>query len=178
MVCIIVPSDKQEKETDGPGLGYVDVFSTQGILLARMQNGPWMNASYGVSLAPLDLGRFSHDLLVGQYAGAGNTENSGVIAAFDPFTGKFDGLLEDFNGNTLSIKGIRSLNPANSGAILANEIEGGSTNISSFDPDEQPAVEVYFTAGSGTTSHFGYLNARQPIDGPNQPTDLIQGGAQ
>jgi hypothetical protein len=48
-----------------------------------------------VALAPLDFGRFSHDLLVGQFASAGNTESAGFIAAYDMATGKFDGLLQD-----------------------------------------------------------------------------------
>ena len=45
----------------------------------------------GVALAPLDFGRFSHDLLIGQFAGAGNKQSSGYIAAYDFATGKFEG---------------------------------------------------------------------------------------
>jgi len=41
-------------ETDGPGLGFVDIYSA-----------PW-----GVAVAPADFGRFSHNLLIGQFAGA------------------------------------------------------------------------------------------------------------
>jgi hypothetical protein len=53
-------------------------------------------------------GRFSHDLLIGQFAGAGDTQSSGFIAAYDLATGKLDGLLQDSNGRPLVINGIWS----------------------------------------------------------------------
>ena len=45
-------------------------------------------------------------LLIGQLAGAGDTQSSGFIAAYDVASGKFDGLLEDAGGNPLAINGI------------------------------------------------------------------------
>jgi hypothetical protein len=110
-------------------------------------------------LAPLDFGRFSHDLLVGQFAGAGNTESSGFIAAYDLVSGKFRGLLQNANGAPISINGLWSLSPAN-------------VSPSSADPDEAPAAEVYFTAGPnrGQSGLFGYLNAVS--------TDLTEGNDQ
>jgi uncharacterized protein (TIGR03118 family) len=135
-------------ETDGPGLGYVDIYSTTGQLLQRLEHGNWLNAPWGVALAPLDFGRFSHNLLVGQFAGGGTTESSGFIAAYDVATGKFEGLLQDASGATLAINGIWALSPAN-------------VSPSSADPDAAPAAEVYFTAGpnKGEGGLFGYLNA-------------------
>jgi uncharacterized protein (TIGR03118 family) len=146
-------------ETDGPGLGYVDIYSTEGRLLQRLEHGIWLNAPWGVALAPLDFGRFSHHLLVGQFAGGGTTESSGFIAAYDLATGKFDGLLQDASGATLAINGIWSLSPANVAPANA-------------DPDEAPAAEVYFTAGPNnrTGGLFGYLNAVS--------TDLTEGNDQ
>ena len=172
VVTFVLLKPGAQFETDGPGLGYVDVFSTTGLLLTRLEHGPWLNAPWGVAQAPLDFGRFSHDLLVGQFAGGGNTESSGFIAAYDMFTGRLDGLLEDENGNPIAINGIWSLGQANSGAVLSGQSEDGSTNISSFDPDEQPASEIYFTAGpkQGTGGLFGYLNAVS--------SELIQGSVQ
>jgi uncharacterized protein (TIGR03118 family) len=147
------------RETDGPGLGYVDIFSSKGQLLRRLEHGDQLNAPWGVCLAPLDFGAFSHALLVGQFAGGGNTESSGFIAAYDFATGKFLGLLQDANGKTLSIQGIWDISPAN-------------VSPSSADPDEAPAAEVYFSAGpnAGTEGLFGYLNA--------VPTDLTEGNVQ
>ena len=135
-------------ETDGPGLGYVDIYSTTGQLLQRLEHGNWLNAPWGVALAPLDFGRFSHNLLVGQFAGGGTTESSGFIAAYDLATGKFEGLLQDASGATLAINGIWALSPAN-------------VSPSSVDPDAAPAAEVYFTAGPNKEEGglFGYLNA-------------------
>ena len=146
-------------EADGPGLGYVDIFSSAGRLLRRLEHGDWLNAPWGVALAPLDFGRFSHDLLVGQFAGGGNTQSSGYIAAYDLATGKFDGLLCDKSGKPLAIEGIWSISPAN-------------VSPSSADPDEAPAAEIYFTAGPnrGSGGLFGYLNAA--------PTELTEGNDQ
>jgi len=146
-------------ETDGPGLGFVDIYSSTGQLLRRLEHGDWLNAPWGVALAPLDFGRFSHDLLVGQFAGGGTTTSSGFIAAYDLASGKFDGLLQDSAGNPLSISGIWALSPAN-------------VSPSSADPDEAPAAEIYFTAGTdhGSGGLFGYLNA--------VPAELTEGNAQ
>jgi len=135
-------------ETDGPGLGFVDIYSSTGRLLVRLEHGDWLNAPWGVALAPLDFGRFSHDLLIGQFAGGGDTQSSGWIAAYDLATGKFDGLLENATGSPLAINGIWALSagnisPANSDAAAA------------------PAAHVYFTAGPnrGSGGLFGYLTA-------------------
>ncbi len=135
-------------ETDGPGLGFVDIYSTTGQLLKRLEQGNWLNSPWGVALAPLDFGRFSHSLLVGQFAGGGTTESSGFIAAYDLATGKFEGLLQDASGAPLAINGIWALSPAN-------------VSPSSADPDAAPAAEVYFTAGpnKGEGGLFGYLSA-------------------
>ena len=100
-------------ETDGPGLGFVDIYSSTGQLLRRLEHGDWLNAPWGAALAPLDFGAFSHDLLIGQFAGGGDTQSSGFIAAYDLATGKFDGLLEDAGGKPLAINGIWSLSPGN-----------------------------------------------------------------
>ena len=147
-------------ETPGPGLGYVDIYSSKGKLLRRLEHGDWLNAPWGVTLAPLDFGRFSHHLLVSNFAAGGTTQSAGFISAYDLDTGKFEGLLEDASGKPLSINGIWSMSFAN------------SATPNSYDPDEAPAAELYFTAGpnQGTGGLFGYLI---PI-----PTELIQGNSQ
>ena len=134
-------------ETDGPGNGYVDIFSSNGQLLQRLEHGDWLNAPWGVALAPLDFGTFSHALLIGQFAGSGTTENSGTIAAYDLATGKFLGQVQDSTGKALSISGLWALSPAN------------SATASSSDPAGAPASELYFTAGPnhGIDGLFGYL---------------------
>jgi len=112
-----------------------------------------------VALAPLDFGRFSHNLLIGQFAGGGDTLSSGVIAAYDLATGKFDGLLEDASGKPLAINGIWAMSP-------------GNVSASNDDAAAAPASEMYFTAGPnhGSGGLFGYLTAVS--------TELTEGNAQ
>jgi len=137
----------------------VDIYSSTGQLLRRLEHGDWLNAPWGVTLAPLDFGRFSHHLLIGQFAGGGDTQSSGFVAAYDLATGKFDGLLLDASGKPLAINGVWSLSP-------------GNVSPANSDPAAAPAAEVYFTAGPnhGSGGLFGYLTAVS--------TELIEGNAQ
>lgn len=146
-------------EVDGPGLGYVDVYSSSGFLLLHLDHGDWLNAPWGVALAPLDFGQFSHHLLIGQFAGGGDTEASGWIAAYDLTTGHYEGLLENASGKPIAINGIWALSP-------------GNVSPSNLDPAASPAAAVYFTAGpkGGSQGVLGYLTAVS--------TDLVQGNDQ
>jgi uncharacterized protein (TIGR03118 family) len=155
VVTYVLDPPGQQLPTAGPGFGYVDIFNSTGQLLQRLEHGSWLNVPWGVALAPLDFGRFSHDLLVGQFGDAGSTESAGFIAAYDVVTGKFDGLLQGANGQPLVIQGIWSLGP-------------GNVSPSSLDPDDAPLAQVYFTAGPNeeTAGLFGYLTA--------VPTELTQ----
>jgi uncharacterized protein (TIGR03118 family) len=159
VVTYALHEDGQKAETDGPGNGYVDLYNTSGQLLRRFDHGDFLNSPWGVTLAPLDFGSFSHDLLVGQFAGGGDTENSGVIAAYDLATGKFKGLLQDASGKTLAINGLWALSPSN-------------VSPANADPDEAPAAQIYFTAGpnKATAGLFGYLTP--------SPAELTQGSNQ
>jgi uncharacterized protein (TIGR03118 family) len=147
VVTFALHQEGNPRETDGPGLGYVDIFSSDGQILRRLEHGDWLNAPWGVALAPLDFGAFSHDLLVGQFAGGGTTPGSGTIAAYDLSTGKFLGLVQDSTGKPLAINGLWALSPANSAAA------------GSYDSAGAPDAELYFTAGpdQGTGGLFGYL---------------------
>ena len=137
----------QPFETDGPGLGFVDIYTAKGRLIQRLEHGDWLNAPWGVALAPLDFGRFSHDLLIGQFSGGGTTEFSGTIAIYDIVTGQFKGLLKDAAGKTLAINGLWAISPANNSAP------------GSYDSAGAPGSELYFTAGPnhGSGGLFGYL---------------------
>jgi uncharacterized protein (TIGR03118 family) len=68
VVTYVLHEPSSPLETDGPGLGFVDIYNSEGRLLQRLEHGDWLNAPWGVTLAPLDFGRFSHDLLIGQFA--------------------------------------------------------------------------------------------------------------
>jgi uncharacterized protein (TIGR03118 family) len=71
VVTYVLHEEGSPFETDGPGLGFVDIYSSTGELLVRLEHGDWLNAPWGVALAPLDFGVFSHDLLIAQFAGGG-----------------------------------------------------------------------------------------------------------
>jgi uncharacterized protein (TIGR03118 family) len=146
VVTYVLHEEGSRFETDGPGLGFVDIYSSTGQLLKRLEHGDWLNAPWGVALAPLDFGRFSHDLLIGQFAGGGDSQSSGFIAAYDLATGKFDGLLQDASGKPLAINGIWALSP-------------GNVSPNNSDAAAAPAAEVYFTAGPnhGSGGLLGYL---------------------
>ncbi|WP_035358630.1 TIGR03118 family protein [Edaphobacter aggregans] len=160
VVTYVLHQQGQPRETDGPGLGYVDIFTAKGRLIQRLEHGDWLNAPWGVALAPQDFGAFSHDLLIGQFAGGGITQGSGTIAIYDLVTGQFKGLLQDANGNTIAINGLWDISPANNSAA------------GSYDPAGAPGSELYFTAGpnQGTGGLFGYLKPAA--------TDLTEGNDQ
>ncbi len=90
---------KKHDDVAGPGHGYVDVFSTNGHLLMRLQHGSWFSSPWGMTQAPSDFGLFSHDLLVGQFG-------SGEILVFNPVTGAFRGTLNDASDNHIKIHGL------------------------------------------------------------------------
>jgi uncharacterized protein (TIGR03118 family) len=159
VVTYVLHEEGSRFETDGSGLGFIDIYSSTGQLLKRLEHGDWLNAPWGVALAPLDFGRFSHDLLIGQFAGGGDTQSSGFIAAYDLATGKFDGLLQDASGKPLAINGVWALS-------------AGNVSPNNNDAAAAPATEVYFTAGPnhGSGGLLGYLT---PV-----PTELTEGNSQ
>lgn len=158
VVTYVLHQDGNTLETDGPGLGYVDIYSSSGRLLRRLEHGSWLNAPWGVALAPLDFGRFSHDLLVAQFGGGGDTESSGLIAAYDMATGAFDGLLQNASGKPLTIHGIWAISP-------------GNVSPGNNDAAAAPAAQMYFTTvTNGPGGLFGYLTPAS--------ADLTQGNGQ
>ena len=125
----------------GPGLGFVDVFSPKGRLLLRLEHGQWFNSPWGLTQAPTDFGVFSHDILSGQFG-------SGQIAAFDPVTGRFKGLLYDTSNMPLTIDGLWGLNFGNDGTA-------------------GPATTLFFAAGPDSEQHglFGTITAVENVLG-------------
>jgi uncharacterized protein (TIGR03118 family) len=119
----------------GEGFGFVDIYSTTGKLEGRLEHGPWLNSPWGVVWAPRDFGEFSNRVLVGNFG-------SGQIAAFNGFTGKFIGLMQNPNGTTVAIDGLWAL-------AFGNSANAGPYNA------------LFFTAGPNAEANglFGALTA-------------------
>ena len=107
--------------SQGPGVGYVDVFNPAGTLLLTLQRGKWMNQPWGIAEAPANFGKFSKTLLVGNVG-------SGEIAAFNPSTGKFLGTLDNASAKPIANPGLWAIYFGN-GALAG------------------PTTTLYFTAG-------------------------------
>lgn len=130
-------SEKHD-EVDGAGLGYVDVFDNGGGLLMRLQHGTWFNAPWGLVEASGDFGKYSHDILVGQFG-------SGQIIAFNPQTGNRIGMLNDASDAPITIQGLWGL------SFGSGTTAGG------------PATSLYFAAGSDHEQH-GLFGVITPIE--------------
>lgn len=100
-------ADKHD-DVAGPGNGYVDAYDTSGNLIRRVASAGELNSPWGLALAPANFGRFSGDLLVGNFG-------NGRIHAFDPAqlteTGEFAavGLLHSASGKPITIDGLWAL---------------------------------------------------------------------
>ena len=134
-VAFAKQDSEKHDEVDGPGLGYVDVFSPTGRLLRRLQSGKWFNGPWGMAQASSDFGIYSHDILVGQFG-------SGEILAFDPVTGQFKGRLLDAKNMPITIDGLWGI------AFGSGTTSGSATSL-------------YFTAGTDHEQHglFGSIAA-------------------
>jgi uncharacterized protein (TIGR03118 family) len=85
----------------GPGNGFVDVYDTDGNLLQRFASRRPLNSPWGVTRASFAFGRFSGDVLVGNFG-------DGQINAFDS-DGNFRGTLRDGKGKPVAIDGLWTL---------------------------------------------------------------------
>ncbi len=86
--------------TDGSGLGLIDVFDVDGNFLQHLiPTGGALNAPWGMALAPSDFGAFSGDLLVGNFG-------DGRINAYDAASGAFKGVLSDSSGKPIAYPGL------------------------------------------------------------------------
>jgi uncharacterized protein (TIGR03118 family) len=92
----------KEDDVPGAGNGFIDVFSTEGRLLKRFASRRPLNSPWGLETAPNGFGKFSGDLLVGNFG-------DGRIHAFDLKTGRFEGTVKHRNGKPIVIPGLWGL---------------------------------------------------------------------
>ena len=121
----------------GPANGFVDVFDMSGHLLRRAATRGRLNSPWGVAIAPADFGRFSGDLLVGNFG-------DGRINAIDPVTGEFLDQLRDASNRPITIDGLWAI------------VFGGGPGSNSG-----PSNSLFFTAGINDESDglFGTITA-------------------
>ena len=86
-------------DVPGAGRGFVDVFDANGHLIRRVASRGWLNAPWGLAVAPADFGKFSNRLLVGNFG-------DGTINAYDVATGKFLGQFRGPDSKRLTIDGL------------------------------------------------------------------------
>ena len=99
---------QKNDEIFGAGLGFVDVFTTDGALIKRFASGGKLNAPWGVARATQQFGAFSGAILIGNFGSTG--QFAGWINAFAGGNDNdFLGELRDANHKPISIDGLWSL---------------------------------------------------------------------
>lgn len=93
---------QRHDDVAGPGNGFVDVYSTSGVLQTRLISGGDLNSPWGLALAPSTFGGFGGDLLVGNFG-------DGMIHAYNPSNGTEAGTLTNTDGNPIAIDGLWGL---------------------------------------------------------------------
>jgi uncharacterized protein (TIGR03118 family) len=137
-----------EDDVAGPGNGFVDAYDLNGNLIQRVASAGELNSPWALALAPEGFGRFSDDLLVGNFG-------DGRIHAFDPTTltsdGEFEavGLLHSAAGRPIQIEGLWALQFGHgTSAVGANGL----------------TTTLFFTAGPSDEDHglFGSIVLTEP----------------
>ena len=133
-----------EDDVHGQGLGFVDEYDTSGVLLRRVVTRGQLNAPWGLALAPTgqaDFGRFSGDLLVGNFG-------DGEINAYEP---QSDGSYERVG----ALKGADH-KPIRIDGLWALQFGHGTTSAPG---NNGPSNTLFFTAGPDDESHglFGKI---------------------
>jgi uncharacterized protein (TIGR03118 family) len=127
--------DAAKQETaDGAGRGFVDRFTTIGTHEQRVVSAGALNSPWGLEIAPQKFGRFSGDLLVGNFG-------NGTIHAYNPHNGRFVGTLTDTKGHVIKIERLWSL-------LTGDAVAGGPNSVwfSAGPHDEQRGLLGILTA--------------------------------
>jgi uncharacterized protein (TIGR03118 family) len=132
----------KKDDVAGGGAGYVDQFTPDGQLVARVASGGRKNAPpnapWGLALAPQGFGAFAGDLLVGNFG------NGRISAYQDRGGGKwvYKGQLRRGDGTLITIDGLWAI-------AFGNGAAAG------------PTTSLYFAAGPGGEAHgrFGAITA-------------------
>ena len=132
-----------DDEAAGQGRGIVDSFATDGSFLGRVATHGLLNAPWGLAWAPDNFGRFSGDLLVGNFG-------DGKVIAFR-WNGQAwhqDGQLRGANDEPIVVDGLWAI------------AFGGGQDV----VKDGPANTLFFTAGPNEEEGgaFGTITAATP----------------
>lgn len=114
-VTYALQDEDKEDEIAGQGNGFVDAYDLTGNFVRRVASGGILNAPWGVALAPDDFGKYSNDLLIGNFG-------DGKIHAFSPDklegNGQYQlhGPLHSVDGAPLVIDGLWAIQFGNGAA--------------------------------------------------------------
>lgn len=126
---------------DGAGLGYVDIYDTNGQLIKQLVATGALNAPWGIALAPADFGSLSHALLVGNFG-------DGKVNGYDAATGALLGTINDSSGAAIATPGLW-------GIAFGN------------DANNQPHNTLFFAAGTNNEANGSYgridMGATPPV---------------
>jgi len=150
---------------DGAGLGYVDIYDTNGKLIKQLVATGALNAPWGIALAPADFGTLSNALLVGNFG-------DGKVNGYDPASGASIGTVNDSSGAAIATPGLWGIafgNDANNqphntlffAAGTNNEANGsyGRIDVGATPPVLNAAPVVTLTAPTGTLKGMVTLTA-------------------
>ena len=129
-----------DEELAGEGLGYVSAFGTDGTFHGRVASRGELNAPWGMAMAGSNFGKFSGDLLVGNFG-------DGRIHAFRHGDGGWEehGVIKGTNHRPIEIDGLWGIG-------FGNGATSGPTNT------------LFFAAGPDDEEHglFGSITAPTP----------------
>lgn len=117
------------EEVTGPGMGFVDVYTSSGRLKRRVASRGALNAPWGIAMAPEGFGRFSNALLIGNFG-------DGRINGYSHVRGRPMGALRDAAG-PIHVDGLWGL-------AFGNGVQN------------QPVNTLFFAAGPEDEEHGLY----------------------
>jgi uncharacterized protein (TIGR03118 family) len=104
LIYVTYAEQDAQKHDDvaGPGQGFIDIFTADGLLVKRLASRGALNSPWGLARAPAGFGPFSGKLLAGNFG-------DGRINAFDQFSGDVAGHLDNEHGQPVTIDGLWGL---------------------------------------------------------------------
>jgi uncharacterized protein (TIGR03118 family) len=135
-------NEDHDEEVAGEGFGYVSAFDTAGNFIERVASAGELNAPWGLALAPANFGKFSGDLLVGNFG-------DGRIHAFRKGEDGWEehGVMKGTDHTPIEIDGLWGIGFGNN-----NGTNGGGAG---------PTNTLFFAAGPDDETHglFGSITA-------------------